>query len=370
MMLAVLLIVDVLLIASCAFTPYVTRKTELFGVTLPSAHTNDPELALMRAGYRNQLLASGVALIAASLALGLYLDWKSALAPILWVGLVFAYLIAAFVLYLPKHRQMKRIKQSKNWDTDADAAVIVVDTTPATQDVVSPAWLLLFPLIWALTVLGILVVWPNVPEQVPVHFDVNGVADVYQPKGFGAVAPLLIVQVFLAAVISGTYFLIRASKRQIDAANPDTSRLQSIRFRRVTTGFEIAVGVVVSLAIGAMQIVTLHGAENPWVIMTPIFAMLAIVLGGTYFLMFRVGQGGSRLPEPRGANSRNANVNDDRFWKLGQFYFNPDDPALFVEKRFGVGYTVNLARPTTWVLLGGLLVLIAALIVTTFWLTG
>lgn len=42
----------------------------------------------------------------------------------------------------------------------------------------------------------------------------------------------------------------------------------------------------------------------------------------------------------------------DHCWKLGLFYFNPDDPALWVEVRFGVGYTVNFARPLAWVLLG------------------
>jgi len=53
----------------------------------------------------------------------------------------------------------------------------------------------------------------------------------------------------------------------------------------------------------------------------------------------------------------------DRAWKLGLVYFNRDDPALFVEKRFGVGYTVNFARPGAWVFIGGILIGTAALVV-------
>ena len=34
----------------------------------------------------------------------------------------------------------------------------------------------------------------------------------------------------------------------------------------------------------------------------------------------------------------------DRRWKWG-FYNNPDDGALFVEKRGGIGYTMNIAHP-------------------------
>lgn len=47
----------------------------------------------------------------------------------------------------------------------------------------------------------------------------------------------------------------------------------------------------------------------------------------------------------------------DRHWKAGLFYYNPDDPAVFVEKRFGIGYTANMARPVVWVMLFALLVL-------------
>lgn len=36
---------------------------------------------------------------------------------------------------------------------------------------------------------------------------------------------------------------------------------------------------------------------------------------------------------------------DDRYWYGGVFYHNPDDPALFVPKRFGLGWTVNLGHP-------------------------
>ena len=36
---------------------------------------------------------------------------------------------------------------------------------------------------------------------------------------------------------------------------------------------------------------------------------------------------------------------DDRYWYSGFFYNNPDDPALFVEKRYGLGWTLNFGHP-------------------------
>jgi len=38
-------------------------------------------------------------------------------------------------------------------------------------------------------------------------------------------------------------------------------------------------------------------------------------------------------------------LDDDDYWILGMFYYNPNDTRLNVEKRFGYGGTVNIAHP-------------------------
>ena len=38
----------------------------------------------------------------------------------------------------------------------------------------------------------------------------------------------------------------------------------------------------------------------------------------------------------------------DNCWYGGMFYFNPKDRAILVPKRFGVGYSLNFARPASW----------------------
>lgn len=39
------------------------------------------------------------------------------------------------------------------------------------------------------------------------------------------------------------------------------------------------------------------------------------------------------------------NRDDDQYWYGGVFYYNPDDPAVFIPKRFGLGWTVNFGHP-------------------------
>jgi uncharacterized membrane protein len=56
------------------------------------------------------------------------------------------------------------------------------------------------------------------------------------------------------------------------------------------------------------------------------------------------------LPLRRGATPSGADPEverlDSRNWYLGVFYYNPDDPAVFVPKRLGLGWTINFAHPS------------------------
>jgi uncharacterized membrane protein len=74
-----------------------------------------------------------------------------------------------------------------------------------------------------------------------------------------------------------------------------------------------------------------------------------------------VQSGGSRSGSAGGGESGRGNPDD--CWKYGVFYFNRDDPALFVPKRFNIGYTLNFANRWSWVVLVVSLLPVVALIV-------
>jgi uncharacterized membrane protein len=60
----------------------------------------------------------------------------------------------------------------------------------------------------------------------------------------------------------------------------------------------------------------------------------------------------------------NRDTTPDECWKLGQFYYNPQDPALLVEHRFGLGYSPNFARPLSWIAMTALFLLPVLVIVS------
>jgi uncharacterized membrane protein len=79
-------------------------------------------------------------------------------------------------------------------------------------------------------------------------------------------------------------------------------------------------------------------------------AVSALSIGATVWLI-RAGQGGQKRVAPE-ASMPVGDGTPDSAWKGGLFYFNPDDPAVFVEKRFGVGWTLNFASVWAWIMLG------------------
>ena len=95
-----------------------------------------------------------------------------------------------------------------------------------------------------------------------------------------------------------------------------------------------------------------------------LLAMSLLPLPVPFYLSLRYGQGGSRLADaptttlglngPAGEFANDAPVGDrtpDECWKWGQIYYNADDAAIWVEKRTGVGYTLNFAQPLAWILM-------------------
>ena len=98
-----------------------------------------------------------------------------------------------------------------------------------------------------------------------------------------------------------------------------------------------------------------------------IFAVLTIV--GILVLSAVYGQSGSRVFSKLDHNE-NYLSDEDRHWKLGVFYFNREDASIFLPKRFGVGWTMNFARPAVWVIIVGLIIFPIVFVVLVSYLAG
>ncbi len=108
--------------------------------------------------------------------------------------------------------------------------------------------------------------------------------------------------------------------------------------------------------------------NSPWLA----FLLICGVLIAGFFFLFLPTQR-SRIKANRSTERHPTSPifrDDDRYWVGGFFYKNPDDPEMFVPKRYGLGWTVNLGHPWGKVFLIGTLLLPLVILILNFLATG
>ena len=71
---------------------------------------------------------------------------------------------------------------------------------------------------------------------------------------------------------------------------------------------------------------------------------MILYLGVGLVRVMRMGQGGARMESGSAEAPLTGGLADNTRWILGVWYVNPADPAVMVESRFGIGYTMNLGN--------------------------
>jgi uncharacterized membrane protein len=176
--------------------------------------------------------------------------------------------------------------------------------------------------------------WDHIPERFPIHWGIDGT-----PNGWSNRTPLgvfwpLALAAAIQAMMLGVAWLSRFDERRAAVARATRKVL-------VATAWFIAVLFALVTATPLMA-----GPPPVW----SIFGAVLAFVGWAVWMTTNAAAQPSEEP-----------VMPENCWKWGQFYYNPDDPALFVEKRFGVGMTLNFGRPASWIVFIFIVVLPLAL---------
>lgn len=81
-------------------------------------------------------------------------------------------------------------------------------------------------------------------------------------------------------------------------------------------------------------------------------AFLLFALGSLFRILRRTGQGGALLERGSDTGPLTGALADNTHWVLGLFYVNRDDPSMYIENRFGIGYSLNYGNPLSLILAG------------------
>jgi uncharacterized membrane protein len=189
--------------------------------------------------------------------------------------------------------------------------------------------------------------WERLPQRLAVHWDIHG-ADRWVPTSAASVAGLFVgagtVALLLVALAWGVFHWSRR------LATCGVGGASERRFRRRIALLLIAAAVWVTLPAWFAVL------QAPATAVTVSNTLALAAMAGFLVNLIRAGQGGSRLA-PAAAT---ADRTPDSCWKWGLIYVNPADPSILVEKRFGIGYTINFGNVWSWVGLAALTIAVAA----------
>ena len=160
--------------------------------------------------------------------------------------------------------------------------------------------------------------------------------------------------------------MVLRSKRPTD---PATSALAYGLFARAQSVFLLIIGMLLGAGIGILFMLSsagFIGLEQAGII---IVVLCIPIVVGSIALSVVYGQAGSRVFK-RMQGDVPLLADDDEHWKLGLFYVNRDDASLFLPERFGIGWTMNFARPAAWAIIVGGVAVTAAFVIALVLIAG
>lgn len=196
--------------------------------------------------------------------------------------------------------------------------------------------------------------WERIPERFPIHWGLNGEPNGWATRSFGGVYGLLMIGLVVCIFVGMISYGVVHWTRQIRSTGAGAAA--EIRSRRIQVGSMLGVEYFLAAVFGGGSLIPLrsHPGQAPSVGVFLLGTLLFVI--ALYAVFLHTGQGGANLMKAAGGTDvlPDARVVGDRTpdecWKAGMFYVNRGDPALLVEKRFGIGYTLNFGRPAAWVL--------------------
>ena len=338
-----------------ALIPYLVKKGEVFAVTVPETSVSDPFIKGLKRRYL--LITLGLTALLSAVSL-LFLLAQNELGVVISMAVGATLIcVGSFALMLFFRKKVSTYKAEQGWVAahQESAAVVMGMVIPRP---VSLAWNLLYlPVIAATAAVGYFG-YAAMPEVIPMQMGFNGEISTEVAKSPLVIWVPVAIQAFLGLCFVSSHWMITRSKWLTDPGAPASSALAYGMFAHAQSLYLVGGGLVlaavmVMMPLSFMGLITLMQSAVFLLLATLVLVIGALVIGVVY------GQGGARVFK-RMQESSVLLSDDDAHWKLGVFYFNRDDPNLFLPARFGIGWTCNFARPFVWVLIG---LLIAASLV-------
>lgn len=351
MLLFVFLTVYLFTLALQVFVPYIVRETIIFGVTVPEQNVKHPALRNMKKHYAQIVGISGVLLLMIMIFSYYYFAQFEAMQSMLLLGCLFAMLAVSMTLYWINHQKILKLKKEGQWGLTIKQ-VRAVDLTARSRDEMLPWPFYVIPFgITALLLIFTFRHYDQIPDHIAVHWGPSGEADSWRSKTYFTVISLPLVMLMIQCMMWGTVDSIKHSAIKLAVNRKKESLEEQLKIRKYMSWSIMLLSYAFTILFTVLQLSNIYPSMATAKSLLPVFILfLLLVLG--LVLVYAWKKRKLRVSYGDNVVSEVMDVDEDRYWKGGLIYANRQDPSVFVEKRFGVGWTMNFANPRGYIVIG------------------
>ena len=352
---------------SIGIIPYVMRSNIHFGVIFPD---EAKELATIKKWKKSFFVGSNLLILISILSLFvgmlLNLDDEALTGYINTTGTVMIAVMVTlqFCMYAYFYRQAKLLKNEKfsNKEIRADVRIMISTNFRSEKIIISNGWFLaLGGIIILTTALTPILLYEQVPPYISMiwNYDSNQVSLIPKSPHVFAIIPIIQLGMLLIFIVINR--VLQATKQIIEPRNANLSVKQNRAYRHAMSKTILISAILMLILLAIPQFLMMFVVPDNAVLAWLTTVLSVIIFSVFIYVILKYGQGGERYKYSNEANNKHQMLDDTKLWKWGMFYYNPDDPTVFTEKRFGVGTTMNFARWQSWACLAGTLVIVGAI---------
>ena len=142
---------------------------------------------------------------------------------------------------------------------------------------------------------------------------------------------------------------MKSAKIQLSAHAKEASANRELKQRKYGSWYFAAINYSITILLVVLHYTTVILKNQTAPYFFPLFIVFMIVsLGGLILLIWKLSKSNERFDD---LHTNETAAADDRYWKWGIIYINKNDPSLLVQKKYGIGWTVNMANKWSYIIL-------------------
>ena len=319
------------------FTQALSGKRQFYGISLNSDYFNKDEFKNLDKKYK--LFTTIGFIISLILELASIYIFKayvtSSILPML------AFCLYNFFVYINIHNKVKSLKSELSLnisDLDLEKTKVILDTEfiqEKNKIVKRYSLLHLIPII-VVTIVCVyaLANYNSIPDTIPTHWGPSGNADAFSDKSFVKILAIVGMMIGLGVVIYISSISSLKTRAKLSINSIDNSKKAHLHYLNMFGFTFLILNIGCEVLFIDILIATINTSSVNPLILWPTTIIIILTANYQMYLYYK--------SPNKSKNAVYSIDDDDSLWIFGCIYNNPDDPSLFVNKRFGAGWTVNI----------------------------